>query len=286
MIPFFEHVHKKIKQNESLLSIGLDPDPKSMPDMVKKHENPLLSFNQMMIDVTCDLVCCYKVNMASYLREGISGFQTLIDTIQYAKKCDVPVILDGKWNESGNMASAYAQMAFELLGVEAVTLNPYLGEDGISPFRKYKEKGVFVICFTSNLSRIDMQMVPVSLPNEPEFPLYLITAQQIVKWNKNGNLGVVVGITTPEELAGIRDCVGSEIPILCIGVGIQGGDLEEILWAGSAKEGKLIINISKAIIHASNGDNFAEMARCEAKMFVDQMQTYFTQVREEIDSGV
>lgn len=286
MIPFFEHVNKKIKQNESLLSIGLDPDPKSMPDLVKKNENPLLSFNQAIIDVTFDLVCCYKVNMACFLRVGITGFQTLIDTIQYAKKYDVPVILDGKWSESGNMASAYAQMAFELLGVDAVTLNPYLGEDGVSPFRKYKEHGVFVLCFTSNLSRIDMQMVPVSLPNEPEVPLYLITAQQIVKWNKNGNLGAIVGITTPEELAGIRECVGPEAPILCMGVGIQGGDLEEILWAGSAKEGKLIINISKAIIHASNGDNFAEMARCEAKMFVDQMQTYFTQVREEIDLGV
>ncbi|MEW6239116.1 MAG: orotidine-5'-phosphate decarboxylase [Candidatus Omnitrophota bacterium] len=286
MESFFEQVKTRIKRIGSVLCVGLDTVEKQIPDMLRGEDNPQLAFNRAVIDATHGLACCYKTNMAFYLAAGVKGFDALKSTIGCAHSLGVPVILDAKWGDIGHTADYYAQTAFETLEADAVTVNPYMGEEAIAPFRNYSDRGVFVLCYTSNLSRIDLQTQMVSIPDSPLSPLYKIVARKIVEWNTAGNLGAVAGATAPEELARIREIVGPSLPILCPGIGAQGGDLEEVLWAGMAAEGTLYINVSRAIINASSGADFAQAAQREAKMFVDQMQMHFAQARAVKNSTV
>ena len=257
-------------ENESLLCVGLDSDEKKIPAfLLQGSKNPLFDFNKAIVDATKDLVCAYKLNMAFYEAAGKKGFDALEKTIQYIPH-RILIILDGKRNDIGNTAQKYAQALFETLKADAVTINPYLGKDGVSPFLEYTDKCSFILCRTSNPSAGDFQDLMVS-----STPLYQIVAQKIRQWNVHKNCGAVVGATYPEELKTVRALLGEEIPILIPGVGKQGGDVEKTVRNGTNSSGEMaLINSSREIIFAGNQQDFAEQARKKAMAVRNDINNY------------
>ena len=260
MIDFKEKLENITLKNNSLLCIGLDIDKEKMPKFLfETKKQPFFEFNKSIIDSTKDIVCAYKLNMAFYEFLGAYGFNLLEKTISYIPK-DIIVILDGKRNDIGNTASKYAQSLFETLKADAVTINPYLGRDGVEPFIKYKDKCSFILCRTSNVSAGDFQDLLVS-----KTPFYQFVAKKVKEWNINGNCGVVVGATYPQELKIIRDILGNDVPFLIPGIGKQGGDVKMTVKNGVNSYGKMaIINSSRGIIFAGKDDDFSEKSRCKA----------------------
>ncbi len=256
--------------NNSLVCIGLDVDKEKMPKFLfESSKHPYLEFNKSIIDSTKDLVCAYKLNMAFYEVLGTEGFELLKKTIKHIPK-DVVVILDGKRNDIGNTARKYAQTLFETLSADAITVNPYLGKDGVAPFLEYKDKCSFILCRTSNASAGDFQDLAVS-----ETLLYQIVAKKIKEWNENDNCGAVVGATYPEELKTIRSILGDEIPILIPGIGKQGGDVEKTIKNGTNSKGKMaVINSSRGIIFAGDDEDFATVSRKKAISLRDEINKY------------
>ena len=256
--------------NNSLVCIGLDVDREKMPKFLfESSKRPYLEFNKSIIDSTKDLVCAYKLNMAFYEVLGTEGFELLKKTIKHIPK-DVVVILDGKRNDIGNTARKYAQTLFETLSADAITVNPYLGKDGVAPFLEYKDKCSFILCRTSNASAGDFQDLAVS-----ETPLYQIVAKKIKEWNENDNCGAVVGATYPEELKTIRSILGDEIPILIPGIGKQGGDVEKTIKNGTNSKGKMaVINSSRGIIFAGDDEDFATVSLKKAISLRDEINKY------------
>lgn len=252
-----------------------------IPSSILKEPDPLFSFNRRIIDATHDLACCFKLNYAFYSAEGSKGLAALENAIEFIRDRGVPIILDAKWGDIGHTAERYAQTAFERLNVDMATLNPYMGEDSISPFRAYIDRGSFALCLTSNPSRDDFQTRKIALQRSGESadsaPMYELVAEKIRDWNANGNVGAVVGATAPEALARIRTILGPDIPILCPGVGAQGGDLEAVFLASEAgNHANLAVNVSRGVIHASSKDDFAEAARNSALKYVDLCKRLFT----------
>jgi len=256
--------------NNSLVCIGLDVDKEKMPKFLfESSKHPYLEFNKSIIDSTKDLVCAYKLNMAFYEVLGTEGFELLKKTIKHIPK-DVVVILDGKRNDIGNTARKYAQTLFETLSADAITVNPYLGKDGVAPFLEYKDKCSFILCRTSNASAGDFQDLAVS-----ETLLYQIVAKKIKEWDENDNCGAVVGATYPEELKTIRSILGDEIPILIPGIGKQGGDVEKTIKNGTNSKGELaVINSSRGIIFAGDDEDFATVSRKKAISLRDEISKY------------
>lgn len=235
VMKFLQKLDVSIKKNNSLLCIGLD--------------NCDFEFNKKIIDQTHDLVCCYKANIAFYSAQGINGLDSLIKTIRYIhERYDLPFILDAKRADIGNTAGNYVKEAFDVFAADAVTVNPYLGFDSIEPFLKRKDKGVIILCRTSNKSASDFQDLIVDGK-----PLYLKVARKVVEWNKKyKNCLMVVGATWPEELKKIRK-IAPEMFFLIPGIGAQGGDLEKTLKYGLTKQNSgLIIHSSRSIIYDNN----------------------------------
>lgn len=271
-----------IKDRQSVLCVGLDSVYEKLPACVKNEAAPQWIFNRAIIDATHDLVCSYKINYAFYAACGVKGIEAVKQSIHASHAYGIPVILDVKWGDIGHTAEYYAISAFDELEADAVTLNPYMGEDAIAPFRKYEERGSYILCFTSNSSRRDLQTKQVmNEQGDKTLPLYEVVAGKIRKWNTSGNLGAVVGATAPEQLENVRSILGPDASILCPGVGVQGGDLEEVLFAGGAENHNLVINVSRAIINASPGADFDEAARREAQMFADQSRNFFNRPIED-----
>jgi orotidine 5'-phosphate decarboxylase subfamily 2 len=240
---FLNKLDQASQKNNSLLCIGLDIDVAKIPPSVKSKEDIIYTFNQGIIDRTHQEVCAYKPNSAFYEMYGLPGMAALIQTIEYSHSKNIPVILDAKRGDIGNSSAAYARAAFEILKADAITVNPYLGEDSLKPFLDYANKGIFILCLTSNPGAEDFQT-----PRD----LYKDVAKKAVKWNKNNNCGLVVGATKPEQLKEIRKIVG-DMPILIPGVGAQGGDLEQSVKAGINKNKlRAIINSSRGIIYNSD----------------------------------
>ena len=264
---FIEKLTSATRKNKSLLCVGLDPDPKLMPSKVGA-----LEFNRAIIDATADLVCAYKLNLAFYEALDDEGLDALKRTIKYIPD-DIPVIGDAKRGDIGNTAQAYAKAIFDNLTFDATTVNPYLGFDSVEPFIRYRDKGVFILCRTSNASAVDLQ----SLRCEAESgyrPLFEIVALKASQWNIHGNIGLVVGATYPEELRLIRQSY-PDMPILIPGIGAQGGDLDSAVRYGVDAQGeKAIINSSRQIIYASPEKDFAEAARQAASELRDQINSY------------
>jgi orotidine-5'-phosphate decarboxylase len=265
-----EKLTNAVSQNESLLCVGLDSDIGKIPKfIVEASKDPLFDFNKAIIDATKDLVCAYKLNMAFYEVEGKKGIEAMEKTIRYIPSTIV-IILDGKRNDIGNTAKKYAQSLFETYRVDAVTVNPYLGKDGITPFLDYKDKCSFILCRTSNPSARDFQDLLVS-----SAPLYQIVAQKISEWNIHDNCGAVVGATYPEELKTVRAILGESTPILIPGVGKQGGDVEKTVKNGTNAEGDMaLINSSREIIFAGDGSDFADHSRKKAELVRDEINRY------------
>ncbi len=246
------------------LCVGLDPDIEKIPEEVKKQgtQASIIAFNRAIIDSTLDIVCAYKLNSAFYEVHGDEGWSAMRNAIAYLLEAapDVPVILDAKRADIGSTSEAYAQAAFDHLRADAITVNPYLGFDGLKPFFDRREKGIFVLCHTSNDNAGEIQELKVE-----ESELYKVVAQKTAhEWNKNGNACIVMGATHPEQLAEVRKVVG-DIPMLIPGVGVQGGDVEKLVAAGkNSKKRGFLINVSRSVLYASQKD-FANAARGKSK---------------------
>jgi orotidine-5'-phosphate decarboxylase len=250
------------RKNKSLLCIGLDPDPELMPGV------DALQFNKSIIEATSDLVCVYKPNMAFYEALGSEGLAILEKTVKHIPG-DIPVIADAKRGDIGNTARAYAKALFSVLGFDAATVNPYLGFDSIEPFINYQDKGVFILCRTSNRGATDFQNLRTN-----GLPLYEAVAQKAKEWNSYGNIGLVVGATYPEELKKVRS-ICPEMPLLIPGIGAQGGDLASAVGYGvDARGEKAIINVSRQILYASKEKNFAQAARSMAEKIRNQINDH------------
>ena len=230
--------------------------------------NTIVAFNRAIVEATKDLVCAYKPNIAFYEAYGIEGIAALYQTIVdiHAMAPDVPVILDAKRADIGSTNAGYVKWAFDLHGADAITVHPYLGAEALQPFLDCKDKGIIVLCRTSNPGAGEFQDILIAngIDSRLQKPLYQIVAEHVVnKWNKNGNCTVVVGATYPGELREVRQIVG-DMPILIPGIGAQGGDVEKTVTAGKDGRGQgMIINSSRGIIFASKGADFAEAARRE-----------------------
>lgn len=251
-------------RNNSCVCIGLDPEPEKLPAGVS-----ILEFCQAIIGATNDLVCAYKPNAAFFEALGADGWGTLKAVIECVPK-NIPVILDAKRGDIGNTARAYARAAFEELGADAVTVNPYMGYDSLEPFISYDDKGIFVLCRTSNPGAADFQSLEINGE-----PLYRLVAKKVGEWNVRGNLGLVVGATQPEELKVIRQSHPA-LPILIPGVGAQGGSLEKAVKYGTGGNsgGQAIISSSRQILYASSGPDYAAAARQAAMALRDEIEGY------------
>jgi orotidine-5'-phosphate decarboxylase len=271
---FQEKLDKAIKKNKSLLCVGLDSDISKLSSGGRDFpvgtptEQYLsqLSFNKYIIEATADLVCSYKLNTAFYESIGHEGINALKDTCDYLVKKypEIPIIIDAKRADIGNTNKGYVQFIFSYLSADAVTVQPYLGEEAIRPFLDMKDKGVIVLCRTSNKGSGEFQDLKIG-----NTTLYKIVAKNVSeKWNKNKNCLLVVGATYPDELKEVRKIVG-EMTLLVPGIGAQGGDLEATLKAGlNSKKQGVIINSSRGIIFAKNPRDEAMKLRNEINKFL------------------
>jgi orotidine-5'-phosphate decarboxylase len=254
---FREQLQEAWARSGSLVCVGLDPELERFPAALGGGAAPILRFNRAVIDATADLVCAYKPQFAHYAACGAE--EELARTIEYVHERypGIPVILDAKRNDVGHTAERYAIEAFERYRADAVTVNPYLGFDSLEPFLRHGERGVFVLCRTSNPGARDLQDQRVDGRK-----LYQVVAELVAaRWNSRGNCGLVVGATYPAELAEVRQITG-ELPFLVPGVGAQGGDIEQVVRAGQTADGAgLIVSSSRAILYASSGADFASAAR-------------------------
>lgn len=273
---FIEKLISISRKNNSLLCVGLDTDLEKAPKFLLKDYDPMFSFNQKIIDSTCDLVCAYKPNIAFYEAHGSKGWEALKKTCKAIPK-EIPIIIDAKRGDIGNTARMYAKAIFEGLGADAVTVNPYMGEDAISPFLEYENKCTFILCLTSNKGAQDFQLSLLKIPPKAGIdgkPLYQLVAEKTLRWNKRGNCGLVVGATYPEQLRKIRG-IAKSLPILIPGIGAQSGEVESTIKFGTDEKGeRAIINSSRGIIYASQKEDFAEAARGEALKLRDKINLY------------
>lgn len=266
---FYQKLDAITEKNNSLLCVGLDSDVEKLPAICKKEEHPQFFFNKAIIDATHDLVNAYKPNTAFYESRGLSGIEALKLTCDYIKQTyqDIPIIIDAKRADIGNTNEGYVAFIFDYLGADAVTVHPYLGREALQPFLDQKDKGIIILCRTSNPGSGEFQDLTVDGK-----PLYQRVAENVAKtWNANGNCAVVVGATYPEELAAVCAIVG-DMPILIPGVGAQGGDVEKTVKANGSK--RAMINSSRGILFASSGDDFAEAARAEAQKLRDTINQF------------
>ncbi len=261
------------------LCVGLDSDHEELPLHLREKRDiaeNIFVFNIGIIDATMDHVCCFKPNIAFYEKFGEAGLRALKDTIAYIKvsASRIPVILDCKRGDIGNSNHGYVLAAFNELKADAVTVSPYLGQESLRPFLACEDKGIFILCRTSNPGAGEFQDLPVAF-GHLQVPLYEVIANNIARqWNENNNCGLVVGATQPEELRRVRGIVG-DLPFLIPGIGAQGGDLEKTVRAAKNSNNKgFIINSSRAIIFASKDRNFATRAEEEAKKLNDQINQY------------
>lgn len=250
---FLDKLLAAMHTNRSMICVGLDPDYAHLPAHLPRTADGIISFNRALIEATSDLVCAFKPNIAFYEALGRDGWRVLDATLR-AIPAHIPTILDAKRGDIGSTAQAYARAAFDELNVDAITLNPYLGSDALAPFLARRERGCFVLCRTSNPGGADVQNL-VLANNEPLFLHIARLAQE--RWNANGNCGLVVGATYPAELAAVR-AICPDLPLLVPGVGAQGGDPAAALAAGGSRT---IISVSRAVIYADAGLDFAHAAR-------------------------
>jgi orotidine-5'-phosphate decarboxylase len=252
---FSERITRRQKEKKSLVCVGLDPDLSRIPESVRTSLTPLFDFNTRIIDATSDIVCCYKPQFAHYAALGRE--KELEQTILYIKQKypDIPVILDSKRGDVGNTARYYAMEAFDRYQADAVTLSPYLGFDAIEPFLEWNNKGLIILCKTSNPGSGMLQDIMA-----PDEKLFLKVAKAVASWSDKGDFALVVGATYPEIMKEIRTTVPA-LPFLVPGIGTQGGDLKATLEHGIKKPGDLILSSSRGIIHAGTGPDFDRKSR-------------------------
>jgi orotidine-5'-phosphate decarboxylase len=250
-------LQKMQNKNNSLICLGLDLDQRRMPADFGKTIKSMFDFACRIIDTSSDLVCAYKPNLAFYESLGAEGL-SLLKHIVVRIPNEIPVILDAKRGDVGHTAAHYAEALFGQFKANWVTVNPYLGYDSLRPFLEYKDRGIFVLCLTSNTGAKDFQQLSVNGK-----PLYRIVAEKVAYWNKDQNCGLVVGATVPDQLQEIRELAG-DMPLLIPGVGAQGGSLEQAALYGTKNFQKAaVINVSRSVLYASKESDFAQRARDE-----------------------
>ena len=270
MSSFVERLRRAWRERDSLLCVGLDPDPARFPEQFAGRGEAMFEFCRDIVDATADLVCCFKPQIAYFAAQRAEAqLERLIAHI-HERHPGLPVILDAKRGDIGSTAQLYAVEAYERYGADAVTVNPYLGRDSIEPFLAYKERGVILLCRTSNPGGSDLQFLDVGGER-----LYERVARLVAdEWNAHGQCALVVGATFPAELARVRQLVG-DLPLLVPGVGAQGGDVEAVVKAGRSSDGcGLMINSSRAILYAGNGPDYAAAARRAALATRDEINRW------------
>ncbi|HEY4385601.1 MAG TPA: orotidine-5'-phosphate decarboxylase [Ktedonobacteraceae bacterium] len=268
---FVEKLAAASRKNNSLLCVGLDPEPSRFPPAYigEPELSSVVNFCHRIIEATAPYVCAFKPNSAFFEVLGEAGMQALHEVVKVIP-ADIPVIYDGKRGDIGNTARNYAATIFDVYNFDAATVNPYLGYDSVRPFLAYRDKGVILLCRTSNPGARDFQDLPVQVDGDVR-PLYEVIAQKVQTWNTEGNCGLVVGATYPEELARLR-ALCPDMCILIPGVGAQGGDLAASVRAGVDVNGEnAIISVSRGILYAGDGDEFAEAAAKEARRLRDRI---------------
>ena len=258
------------KKNDSLLCVGLDPDPAKFPAHLKGRDNAIFEFCTAIVDATADLVCSFKPQIAYFAARGAEDQLEALITHIHDKHPGIPVILDAKRGDIGSTAEQYAVEAFDRYKADAVTVNPYMGRDSVEPYLAYPDKGVILLCRTSNAGGSDLQFLDVGGEKLYERVARLAAGE----WNTTGQIGLVVGATFPAEIARVREIVG-DMPLLVPGIGAQGGDIEATVTAGRcAAASSLMINSSRAILYAGHDENFAAAARRVAEETREAINRY------------
>ncbi|HWS74113.1 MAG TPA: orotidine-5'-phosphate decarboxylase [Quisquiliibacterium sp.] len=252
------------RRSDSLLCVGLDPDPARMPRPLAGRADAVFEFCRAIVDATAPAVCAFKPQIAYFASQRAEDqLEALIAHI-HERHPGVPVILDAKRGDIGSTAEHYAREAFERYRADAVTLSPYMGFDSLEPYLAYEGRGAILLCRTSNAGGSDLQSLGVSADaalGAPAERLYERVARLAAgPWNRSGELGLVVGATFPEELARVRSLAG-ELPLLVPGIGAQGGDIDAAVAAGATADGLgMVVNSSRAVLYASGGEDFAQAA--------------------------
>jgi orotidine-5'-phosphate decarboxylase len=267
---FIEKLLAATHLNNSLLCVGLDPDIVKIKKNMVTGKLILFEFNKMIIDATADLVCAYKPNTAFYEALGDNGIAQLKLTVTYIHDTypKIPIIIDAKRADIGNTNVGSVDFIFSYLGADAVTINPYMGKEAVEPFLTKKDKGIIVLCRTSNVGSGEFQDLIVE-----GVPLYQRVAKNIADtWNVNNNCLLVVGANYPDELRQVRTIVGNEMILLLPGVGAQGADIEAaVTSAYNDSKAGVIINASRSILYASSGADYANAARNAAMVLRDEI---------------
>ncbi|MDK3023932.1 orotidine-5'-phosphate decarboxylase [Cupriavidus taiwanensis] len=267
---FTEQLAAAWQRNDSLLCVGLDPDPHKLPLSLTGAGGAIFSFCREIVDATADLVCAFKPQIAYFHSQRAEDqLEQLIHYIHDAHP-GIPVILDAKRGDIGSTAEHYALEAFERYQADAVTVSPYMGFDSMQPYLAYPDRGVIVLCRTSNPGGSDVQFLQVD--GKPLYQLVAEAARE--RWNTTGQIGLVVGATFPNEIARVRQIVG-DMPLLIPGIGAQGGDIEATVKAGRTADGTgMMINSSRAILYASREKDFASAARQVAMQTRETINRY------------
>jgi orotidine-5'-phosphate decarboxylase len=270
--PFRERLQGSARTNRSWLCVGLDVDPDLVPRSVRTDDIAewVPRFLLGVVEATRDLVCCFKPNIAFFEALGLPGQQALRSVLAQMPR-DIPVLIDAKRGDMANTMRAYARAMFEDLGADAVTVNPYQGGDALEPFLRYPGKGVFVLCKTSNPGSGEIQDLPVPPHGEP---LFLHVARRALSWERQADLGLVVGATFPRDIAAVR-AVAADVPLLIPGVGAQSGDLEAAVAAAGQPA---LINASRSVLYASRGSDWQTAARAEAERLRAAIQAAHAQL--------
>ncbi len=276
-----EELFENIKRKKSFLCVGLDTDVNKIPEFLFDRESddydPVFEFNKSIVDATADLCVAYKPNLAFYESLGVAGWISLEKTIDYIRTNypDQFIIADAKRGDIGNTSAMYAQSFFDGLGVDAVTVAPYMGEDSVTPFLKHEGKWVILLALTSNKGAFDFQFTESKEDGDKLYEKVLKTSQ---KWANEDAMMYVVGATKAEMLSDIRKIIPNHF-LLVPGIGAQGGSLEEVAKHGMNSQCGLLVNSSRGIIYASNGDDYAEKAREAAKTVQLQMAEYLKDLK-------
>ena len=269
---FIEQLSAAWRDNNSLLCVGLDPDISRFPAELRTQPDAIYQFCKAIIDATADLACSFKPQIAYFA--ALRAEDQLEAICRYIKSAypHIPVILDAKRGDIGATAAQYAREAFERYAADAVTVNPYMGFDSVAPYLEWKDKGVIVLCRTSNAGGSDLQFLDVAGK-----PLYQHVAQLVAdQWNTSGQCALVVGATFPNELAQVRSIVG-DMPLLVPGIGAQGGDIAATVQAGKTASGTgMMINSSRAILYATTqqDETYTDAARRVAQETRDAINLY------------
>ena len=268
---FISRYHHIVNANDSLLCVGLDPDLARIPEILLQHTDPVYEFCRQIIDATADMVCAYKLQIAYFSAVGAEKEAEKLIAYIHEQYPDVLVILDSKRGDIGATAEQYAREAFVRYQADAVTVNPYMGIDSVAPFLDHQDRGVFILCRTSNPSGRDFQELEMGGQK-----LYEVVAETVAtKWTQYDNAMLVMGATNPEPLAQVRQIIGDRMPILLPGIGAQGGDIQSSVRAGRTTDGMgLLINVSRSVLYASSGADFAQAARASAQKTRDEANQY------------